>query len=757
MKAGTDLTAVRMVPIGHAWILLAAAFLLAAGAAESDAAQLAGTLHPESDIILISSHVSAENGTSAGMAPDGIHASGIFFENASIMEFTNNSGTPVTSFTFWLAAGQSFESFKTESGWTGKKTPHGTIEFTTAGMLETGESVKFGVRTSEANPGINWNAIDAGGNQIDIGRTVSESVDLPGPATEPDPDVGAEPDPDPVIEQPKSGVLADSAFRVIPEKPKVGSTIRVTGEKFGADQQFDLYMDAQKLGTFRSDSSGNFVTTAEIPGGQAADRISLRVVDSEGSEKTFSIRLGDADHILPAGDIMLGVHDTPSTLHRGDALDVTGTVRPGSTITASVRDSGGSLITTITAKSDTGGDWMLPEPILIPLDAEFDTYSMEISDGRESKTRTWQVASSKVIVMEPSKTIFEPGETMSFNGTARPNTVIEFILEDPLEKEIYSETYETDNAGSVKFEYTTQFSSHEGTYTLIATQGDDKEFVFAGLGQRPIIPINLKFDKLNYKSNETAIISLVGSPSDTVELEIIDPSDKVRPEIKITLGPDGVGRHHLDLSEYRSGIYTAVIGSGSSESTETFTVGLKASIGEITINAANPPYHPGDSIIILGETDPNSLLKITLLDPNGTEIKTKNYFSGKDGKITESTFKIPADAESGQWTITARSGSHFDDAPVNVTTMQQGMIILVNDKGEASGMQIIEIEVLGAAKFQTVSIVITSPTGETTEFESRATKDGEIRLIMKRPAEPGSYTISAKDVTQNAELTYLVG
>ena len=27
----------------------------------------------------------------------------------------------------------------------------------------------------------------------------------------------------------------------------------------------------------------------------------------------------------------------------------------------------------------------------------------------------------------------------------------------------------------------------------------DKEFVFAGLGQLPTIPVNLEFDKLNYK------------------------------------------------------------------------------------------------------------------------------------------------------------------------------------------------------------------------------------------------------------------
>ena len=39
----------------------------------------------------------------------------------------------------------------------------------------------------------------------------------------------------------------ESTFRVVPEKPNIGSTIRVTGDKFGASQEFDFTWIQRKL------------------------------------------------------------------------------------------------------------------------------------------------------------------------------------------------------------------------------------------------------------------------------------------------------------------------------------------------------------------------------------------------------------------------------------------------------------------------------------------------------------------------------
>ena len=44
------------------------------------------------------------------------------FEKSTIIEFTNEGNREINSFRIWLSSEFNFESFKTESGWTGKNT-----------------------------------------------------------------------------------------------------------------------------------------------------------------------------------------------------------------------------------------------------------------------------------------------------------------------------------------------------------------------------------------------------------------------------------------------------------------------------------------------------------------------------------------------------------------------------------------------------------------------------------------------------------
>ena len=97
--------------------------------------------------------------------------------------------------------------------------------------------------------------------------------------------------------------------------------------------------------------------------------------------------------------------------------------------------------------------------------------------------------------------MFEPGSIIKFNGTATPNQLIELALEDNLGKEITSDIIEMlDESGFVEFEYQTiENDDLEGTWTLIATQNKVKEFIYVGYGEIPSIPVNIEFDKTNYK------------------------------------------------------------------------------------------------------------------------------------------------------------------------------------------------------------------------------------------------------------------
>ena len=58
----------------------------------------------------------------------------------------------------------------------GEKTPQGVIIFTSKEPVNSGESVKFGVKTNASKPGINWKAIDQKGEQIEIGKSLPNDL-----------------------------------------------------------------------------------------------------------------------------------------------------------------------------------------------------------------------------------------------------------------------------------------------------------------------------------------------------------------------------------------------------------------------------------------------------------------------------------------------------------------------------------------------------------------------------------------------------
>jgi len=687
---------------------------------------------------------------------DEVSVKSFAFEETTIIEITNDSDELVNSFRIWLGSDFSFKSFKTEEGWVGEKTPQGVIIFTSSETIKPGESVKFGVKTDKAKPGINWKALDKGDNQISIGKALPGELPDVVQNTKPKQDQSTEnTDVIPVYD------LSDSIFRIVPEKPNVGSSIRVTGDKFAVSQEFDFYIDSKKIGSFETDEDGHFITTMKIPEDQKADRVDFKIIDKNGGEKKISLRIGEIDNRIPETEnIKLTIKGLPDIVHRGDFLEIFGTGDPGSAIITEIANSDGEIINSRTAEIDSKGNWKLSEPIIVALDTPFGKYSATITDGRQSILKHWTVESDKVIIITSSSLKFEPGETIKFSGTALPNNSIEVILEDPLGKEVFADIIQIDDSGHLEFEFPTTQSSIKGTYTLIATQGTEKEFIFVGIGQLPSIPINLEFDKLNYKAGDTAIISLIGKGSDIVSLLIIDPSDKPKGDtISITLQPDGRGSYSLNLDGYASGVYAAVISKGNTQNTEIFAIGLQTGSGNIEINTTKLNYLPGDSILILGDTAANSLLTITLIDPDGNEVKTKETFSDKSGKISESSFRIPSVAQSGMWEINVKSGSNFDTAEIEVlATLVEGMQISVEETYEPSTSHLgktITIKAVGV--YQSVEIEIIADDDEIIEtLVPRASSQGEVIVpwLVPKDTEPGMYTFKISDAKGSAETTF---
>ena len=587
------------------------------------------------------------------------------FEETTIIEFTNDSDEEVNTFRIWLGSDFNFKSFKTEKGWVGEKTSVGVIIFTSSETIKPGESVKFGVKTDKVKPGVNWKAVDKVDNVIDTGKV------LPGEL--PKVIQNTELEQDQILENTGTSFSTESIFRIVPEKPNVGSTIRVTGYEFGASQEFDLYIDSKKIGSFETDENGNFMTTMKIPEEHKADRVDFIIKDKDGKEKKISLRIGEIENRIPGSEnTKLTIKGLPEILHRGDFLEIFGTGTPGKTIIVEVATFDGELINSRTAEIDSKGEWELDVPIIIALETKLGKYSVTITDGRQTILKQWAIESDKVIIISSTNLKFDQGEIMKFNGTAMPNKPIEIILEDTLGKEIFSDIIQTDDTGFVEFEFPIELSSVKGTYTIILSQENEKDFIFVGVGQLPPIPFNLELDKLNYKAGEIAMISIIGKESDMISLRILDPLDNPKGDVvMIALGPDGSGSYSLELDGYLSGVYIAVISKGNTQSTEIFTVGLQTGSSKIEITTTKMNYLPGDSILVLGNTSPNVILNIILIDPEGNEVKMKETFSDKNGQISESSFRIPNNAEPGMWVINANSGSNYDIIEIEVLATLQ--------------------------------------------------------------------------------------
>ena len=150
-------------------------------------------------------------------------------DNSSILELKNNRGgdANIDSVRIWLSQDNSFKSFKTENGWTGKFEVGGKVlVFSPHDSVKPGESVKFGLKTNTENPIINWKALDNNGQVLQTGAVLTKQSDT-----------------DKTIEINQPTIIAindNSVFRFIPERPSIGSDFRIIGQNFIPNQNIEF-------------------------------------------------------------------------------------------------------------------------------------------------------------------------------------------------------------------------------------------------------------------------------------------------------------------------------------------------------------------------------------------------------------------------------------------------------------------------------------------------------------------------------------
>jgi len=673
-------------------------------------------------------------------------------DETAIITVANNSDKEINTFRVWLGGDFNFKSFKTEKGWTGEKNEQGVIIFTSSKTIKPNELVKFGLKADKVNPVINWKALDQENKIMDTGVVKLNKLS----EVNQNPDIKLNQN----YRNEGASIFAESTFRVIPDKPNAGSTIRVTGDQFAGSQKFDFYIDTEKIGDFITDENGHFITTMKIPNIEKNSRLDFRILGHDQIEKKMSIRLGENENRIPQSEnIKLEIKGLPNIVHRGDILKLEGTGTPGNAVIIEIVNPEKIKTNTRTAEIDDVGNWSIIEPINIPFDAIFGKYSITVSDGRNHILKNWNVETNKIIIINAEKIKFDAGELIKFTGTALPNIPLELILEDSLGNEMISDILEIDSSGVVEFEYqTTENEDKEGTWTLIATQKNTKEFIYIGYDEVPTIPVNLEFDKSTYQNTDTAIISLVGKPSDKITLIIITPSGSVQGADEIIqLRGDGRGEYNLDLSGYTSGIYTAVAKKSGSQSSEMFAVGLQVGSGPIDAKTTQITYQQGERILLLGNTNPNTLLTVTLVDPNGIKIKILEMPSNNAGAFTEERLRIPSNGEPGLWTINVVSGSNSDTVEFNVfSILLEGMTVKTTD--EAKVGDLLKISIVASHKTSIIIKIIDIDGQNIADLGCNTTKEFICETFWSIPNDttPGTYVIKANDAISSNETTFKI-
>jgi len=265
-------------------------------------------------------------------------------------------------------------------------------------------------------------------------------------------------------------------------------------------------------------------------------------------------------------------------------------------------------------------------------------------------------------------------------------------------------------------------------------------------------------DSLNYKTSEKPKINIIGPPSATVSLIIIDPSDKQKFADSFSIGIDGYHTYTFNLTGYTSGIYTSVISRGNVHAENKFSVGLQTSTGKITLRTLQETYHPGDPILLIGDSNPNVIITVSLTDPNGIKVKTQDVLTDKKGTYSSSVFRIPSNAQSGVWKIEAGSGINHVSKDLTVTQNTEGVITILLDKSSYKIDEIMQIKGSGVSASHTIVIKILKDQTEITELSIVSTGIGTYGTIWKvlTDLSPGTYTIKVVDKPKSAETTFTV-
>ncbi|HXX05455.1 MAG TPA: hypothetical protein VEJ68_01395, partial [Candidatus Bathyarchaeia archaeon] len=294
---------------------------------------------------------------------------------------------------------------------------------------------------------------------------------------------------------------------------------------------------------------------------------------------------------------------------------------------------------------------------------------------------------------------------------------------------------------------------------ITASQGNDEIPLYFGVGVEPAPILTMTLNKLNYEVIDKPVLNISGPPASTLNLVIVDPSDKEKFSDTVMLGSDGLSTYSFNLTAYTPGIYSAVVTRGNDKVVKNFAVGLQIGSGQINIKTIKDTYLPGDNIIILGNSNPNTIIQLTLSDPNGTPIKTEQTFTDKNGIFSAFDFRIPADGSIGTWELDATSGINHKSTNLNVVSSTVMTAQVDRTPPNYSVGDLVLITGSGAGKEADISIKIIGPGNSVVNTLSiQSTNAGVYSTDWSIPKTlgAGTYTIQVATGKLKASTTLTV-
>ena len=650
-----------------------------------------------------------------------------------------SSTSDIASFTLEIKNGN-FKSFTLQNGWIGKKTSSTTIAFFSSSPIKPGESTTFTLATDQQSPDLAWTASDTNNNQValgEIGAPPQQPPNAPGQQTPSNPSSGTP------QQKPNPGILDMSSFKIIPSTPSPGFDVRVVGQSFASSTPLTLYLGSQQIDSFSSDSRGNFVVTTSIPQAQQTGSVNFVLRDQADNQKTFTTTIQPAPQSRDATSqsIPLTVNIDP-VLHPGDTGTISGTSNAGSTVTISILDANGTSITTFTATADKSGNYAVSQPI--PTDRPFGKYTVSVSNGKEQVSKDYTITSPHELIIQTSQKRYNPGDTVIINGTSVSNEPVSIVITDQTGNQVYAKDINVTAAGKISTSYQISNSAIIGTYTITASQGSDEVSTNIGVGVDPVQILIAHLDKLNYQVTDRPQLSVSGTPGSTLNLVIIDPSDKEKFSDTVQLGQDGFATYSFNLTSYTPGIYSLALTRGNDKVVKDFAVGLQTGCGQISLRTVKDTYFPGDNILIFGNANPDCIIQISLSDPSGVQTKSEQEFVDKSGIFSVFDFRIPDDGMAGTWKLDATSGIDHRSIPIVVKSESQLTVQLDKNPPTYSTGDIVQISGSGAGQSAGVVINILDTSNkqlETLQIQSTNRGDYSTEWLIPKTFGSGTYAV----------------